>query len=104
MVSIQGGHLTVKKSVLATFIPFTMLVALLSLSALPARSSPKRSGRAARVQTGLDVLEAQKFSPLRGRHIVLITNHTALDSPGRSNLDLLTHTTCMQLATTSNPQ
>jgi len=89
MVSIQGGHLTVKKSVLATFIPFTMLVALLSLSALPARSSPKRSGRAARVQTGLDVLEAQKFSPLRGKHIGLITNHTGVDSQGRSNLDLL---------------
>src|SRR2546425_12041079 len=104
MVSIQGGHLTVKKSVLATFIPFTMLVALLSLSALPARSSPKRSGRAARVQTGLDVLEAQKFSPLRGKHIGLITNHTGVDSQGRSTVDVLSHATGVQLIALFSPE
>src|SRR2546429_8791235 len=36
-------------------------------SAFPRRSSSKRSGHAARVQTGLDVLEAEKFAPLRGK-------------------------------------
>ena len=35
-------------------------------------------GHAARVQTGLDVLEAQKFAPLRGKRVGLITNHTGV--------------------------
>ncbi len=104
MVSIQGEHLTAKKSVLATLIPFTMFVALLSLGAPPARSSPKRSGRAARVQTGLDVLEAQKFAPLRGKHIGLITNHTGVDSQGRSNVDLLAHASGVQLVALFSPE
>jgi uncharacterized protein YbbC (DUF1343 family) len=104
MVLIQGEHLTAKKSVLATFIPFTMFIALLSLGAPPARSSPKRSGRAARVQTGLDVLEAQKFAPLRGKHIALITNHTGVDSQGRSNVDLLAHASGVQLVALFSPE
>ncbi len=104
MVSIQGEHLIVKKSVLAAFISFTMFVALLSLGAPLARSIPKRSGRAARVQTGLDVLEAERFAPLRGKHIGLITNHTGADSQGRSNVDLLTHTSGLQLVALFSPE
>src|SRR5260370_23571981 len=104
MVLIQGEHLTAKKSVLATCIPFTMFVALLSLGAPLARSSPKRSGRAARVQTGLDVLEAQKFAPLRGKHIGLITNHTGVDSQGRSTMDLLAHAPSVQIVALFSPE
>jgi len=40
---------------------------------------------------GLDVLESQKFAPLRGKHVGLITNHTGLDSQGRSTVDVLSH-------------
>ena len=54
----------------------------------PARKSGARAGR---VQTGLDVLEFQKFAPLRGKHIGIITNHTGLDSQGKSTIDLLAH-------------
>jgi uncharacterized protein YbbC (DUF1343 family) len=43
------------------------------------------------VQTGLDVLESQKFAPLRGKHIGVITNHTGLDSQGKSTIELLAH-------------
>src|SRR5437870_13705970 len=52
---------------------------------------------AARVQTGLDVLEAEKFAPLRGKHIGLITNHTGFDALGRSNIDLLARAAGLQL-------
>jgi len=68
------------------------------------RPSPKRSGRAARVQTGLDVLEAEKFAPLRSKHIGLITNHTGLDSQGRSNVDLLAHASGLKLVALFSPE
>src|SRR5260370_35000013 len=51
---------------------------------VPACARAKKSGRPGRVQTGLDVLEAQKFAPLRNKHVGLITNHTGVDSQGRS--------------------
>ncbi|HEX4545471.1 MAG TPA: DUF1343 domain-containing protein [Candidatus Acidoferrum sp.] len=64
----------------------------------------KHSGRAARVHTGLDVLESQKFAPLRGKHIGLITNHTGLDSQGRSTMDLLSHAPSVQLVALFSPE
>jgi uncharacterized protein YbbC (DUF1343 family)/CubicO group peptidase (beta-lactamase class C family) len=45
--------------------------------------------RNARTLTGLDVLEAQNFEPLRGKRIGLITNQTGRDRQGRRNVDVL---------------
>jgi len=45
--------------------------------------------RNAQVLTGLDVLAEQRFAPLRGRRLGLITNHTGLARDGRRNLDLM---------------
>jgi uncharacterized protein YbbC (DUF1343 family)/CubicO group peptidase (beta-lactamase class C family) len=45
--------------------------------------------RTAEVLTGLDVLEAEKFKPLAGKRIGLITNHTGLDRAGNRNIDLM---------------
>ena len=101
---MQGDHLTVPKRVLTSLAPLLSFIALLSLATFPARSSPRRSGRAARVQTGLDVLEAQKFAPLRGKHIGLITNHTGQDAQGRSNVDLLAHASGLQLVALFSPE
>src|SRR4029077_14226509 len=42
----------------------------------PPCARAKKSGRPGRVQTGLDVLEAQKFAAFRNKHVGLITNHT----------------------------
>ena len=42
-----------------------------------------------RVRVGIDVLGEERFSPLRGMRVGLITNHTGLDSAGRRTLDLL---------------
>ena len=39
--------------------------------------------------TGLDVLEAQRFVPLAGKRIGLVTNHTGIDREGRRNVDLM---------------
>src|SRR2546427_11638612 len=83
----SGDPLTGLKRAHFTFIHFTIFVALLSIEPRPVLAASKHSSRAARVQTGLDVLEAQKFAPLRGKHIGLITNHTGLDSQERSTVD-----------------
>lgn len=102
MVARQGDDLTGKKSVLALFLLFAMSVTPL------ASGSPRRlaghSRRAARVQTGIDVLEVQKFAPLRGKHIGLITNHTGQDSQGRSTADLLSHASGVQLVALFSPE
>ena len=39
--------------------------------------------------TGLDVLERQRFKPLEGKRIGLITNQTGIDRTGRRNLDAM---------------
>jgi uncharacterized protein YbbC (DUF1343 family) len=56
------------------------------------------------VQNGLDVLEAQKFAALRNKHVGLITNHTGLDSQGRSTADLLSHAPGVHLVALFSPE
>ena len=41
------------------------------------------------VFTGLDVLEQQKFAPLQGKRVGLITNQTGLDRQGKRNVDVM---------------
>jgi len=86
------------------FIHFTIFVALLVPGPAPAHAASKHSRHAARVQTGLDVLESQKFAPLRGKHVGLITNHTGLDSQGRSTVDVLSHAAGVQLIALFSPE
>jgi uncharacterized protein YbbC (DUF1343 family) len=93
-----------RKRVHSAIFQCTLYLALLASASVPSHAFPKRSGRAARVQTGLDVLEAQKFAPLRGKHIGLITNHTGVDAQGRSTIDLLTHAPGVQLVALFNPE
>lgn len=59
---------------------------------------------AGRVQTGLDVLETEKFAPLRGRHIGLITNHTGVDFNGKSSIELLAHAPKLELVALFSPE
>jgi uncharacterized protein YbbC (DUF1343 family) len=70
----------------------------------PASATTKHSGRAGRVQVGIEILEAEKFAPLRGKHVGLITNHTGLDSQGRSTVDLLSHAPGVQLVALFSPE
>jgi uncharacterized protein YbbC (DUF1343 family) len=99
----EGDHLTGLKRAHFIFVHFTIFVAILSPGPLRARAS-RHSGHAARVQTGLDVLEVQKFAPLRGKHVGIITNHTGLDSEGRSTVDVLSHAASVQLVALFSPE
>jgi len=83
---------------------FILFVAILSLCPLQAHATSKHSGHAARVQTGLDVLEAEKFAPLRGKHVGIITNHTGRDSQERSTVEVLSHATGVQLVALFSPE
>lgn len=54
------------------------LLAVLALLAVPGD-----------VLTGLDVLERDRFAPLQGKRVGLITNQTGLDREGRRNVDAM---------------
>ncbi len=68
------------------------------------KSSGSSKGRAGRVQTGLETLEVEKFASLRGKHVGLITNHTGLDSQGRSTVEMLAHAPGVQLVALFSPE
>lgn len=63
-----------------------------------------RKSRPGRVQTGLDVLEVQKFAPLKGKRVGLITNHTGLDSQEKSTIDLLSRAPGVKLVALFSPE
>jgi uncharacterized protein YbbC (DUF1343 family) len=67
------------------------------------QKAPAKS-RAGRVQTGLDVLEALKFAPLRGKRVGLITNHTGQDFQGKTTIELLAHAPGVQLVALFSPE
>jgi len=79
-------------------------LAAMILLCIPAQATTKKSGRPGRVQTGIDVLEAEKFAPLRGKHVGLITNHTGLDALGRSTIELFFHAPGLQLVALFSPE
>lgn len=96
--------MTATKRALATLAPLALVLSLPSSSRFDPRSSRMRSGHAARVQTGLDALEAEKFAPLRGKHIGLITNHTGVDAEGRRNIDVLAKAPGVTLVALFSPE
>ena len=49
----------------------------------------RQVGRSGTSLTGLDVLAAQKFAPLAGKRVGIITNHSGVDQQGRRNIDLM---------------
>jgi uncharacterized protein YbbC (DUF1343 family)/CubicO group peptidase (beta-lactamase class C family) len=49
----------------------------------------RETARNAQTLTGLDVLEQQRFQPLQGKRIGLITNQTGRDRAGRRNVDVM---------------
>jgi uncharacterized protein YbbC (DUF1343 family) len=59
---------------------------------------------AAQTLTGIDVLETQKFAPLAGKRVGLITNQTGIDRNRRSTIDLLAHAPGVKLVTLFSPE
>ncbi len=55
-------------------------------------------------KTGIDVLEAEQFTPLRGKRVGLITNQTGADSSGRRSIDVLAHADGVHLAAIFSPE
>ncbi|MHB8654400.1 MAG: exo-beta-N-acetylmuramidase NamZ domain-containing protein [Terriglobia bacterium] len=65
------------------------------------RIPPARNGK---VETGIDALESENFSPLHGLRVGLITNHSGRDSGGRTTIDLLAHAPGVKLAAIFSPE
>jgi len=85
----------------------SLVLLAISTSAAPQKSGAKTSAkksRPGRVQTGLDVLESQKFAPLKGMHVGLITNHTGLDAQEKSTIDILAHASGVTLVALFSPE
>jgi len=85
------------------------LVGVLKVTpAPPARGSQQQKsshkGRVGRAQPGLDVLEAQKFAPLRGKRVGLITNHTGVDFNGKTAIELLARAPGVELVALFSPE
>src|SRR5665213_2848557 len=59
---------------------------------------------AAQTMTGIDVLEAEKFAPLAGKRVGLITDQTGIDRQGRSTMDLLAHAPGVKLVALFSPE
>jgi uncharacterized protein YbbC (DUF1343 family) len=58
----------------------------------------------AHVLAGIDVLEAQRFAPLVGKRVGLITNQTGVDRSGRSTIELLAHAPGVKLVALFSPE
>ncbi len=86
-----------------------LLASLLGAGLLPGvvgaqkHPAPKKGG-AGRVETGLDVLEAEKFAPLKGKRVGLITNHTGVDFNGKTTIELLAHAPGVELVALFSPE
>ena len=71
---------------------------------LAAGKASAKKGRPGRVQSGLDVLEIQKFAPLKGKRVGLITNHTGLDAQEKTTIDRLAHAPGITLVALFSPE
>ncbi len=65
------------------------------------RSKGSRNGN---VKTGIDVLESERFAPLAGLNIGLITNHTGLNSKGDRTVDILYNAPGVKLKALFSPE
>jgi uncharacterized protein YbbC (DUF1343 family) len=57
-----------------------------------------------KVKTGIDILVAEKFDPLTGLRVGLITNHSGIDSTGRRTVDLLHKARGVKLVAIFSPE
>src|SRR5882672_11909013 len=62
------------------------------------------SGKEPATLLGIDVLETQRFVPLEGKQIGLITNQTGVDSRGRSTADILARAPHVKLVALFSPE
>jgi uncharacterized protein YbbC (DUF1343 family)/CubicO group peptidase (beta-lactamase class C family) len=63
-----------------------------------------QGARNGKVQTGIDVLKNEKFAPLNGLCVGLITNHSGIDSSGQRTLDILYKAPGVKLSAIFSPE
>jgi uncharacterized protein YbbC (DUF1343 family)/CubicO group peptidase (beta-lactamase class C family) len=56
------------------------------------------------VKLGIDVLKRDGFAPLKGKRVGLITNHTGVDSTGKTTIDLLHEAEGVKLVALFSPE
>ncbi|HXK23359.1 MAG TPA: exo-beta-N-acetylmuramidase NamZ domain-containing protein [Myxococcota bacterium] len=91
----------VLRNELATIVAGALGVAGTSPAVVAQASAPPRE---ASVRSGLEVLAARDFAPLRGMRIGLITNHSGVDPLGRRTIDLLQRAAGVELAAVFSPE
>jgi uncharacterized protein YbbC (DUF1343 family)/CubicO group peptidase (beta-lactamase class C family) len=70
---------------------------------LQSQEEPGEGGHE-KVQIGIDVLAAEKFGPLAGLRLGLITNHSGISSSGRRTVDLLHRAPGVKLVRIFSPE
>lgn len=84
---LRGKVATIAAAALGIDAPGVALTGYMETSYM---TPPRRAvARNVEVQTGLDVLEEERFAPFNGKRIGLITNHTGLTRDGRRNIDAM---------------
>lgn len=81
-----------------------MRLALAALAVLAAAFTLTARADSPKVKTGLDVLAAKDFEPLKGKKVGLVVNHTARTAAGEAIFDLLRKRTDMTLVTIFTPE
>jgi uncharacterized protein YbbC (DUF1343 family) len=74
-----------------------------ALASRPAPETPRRVAQT-EVLNGIDVLAKQKFAPLKGLRVGLITNHTGHDRERNPTIDLLKNAPDVQLKVLFSPE
>ncbi|MGB8473172.1 MAG: DUF1343 domain-containing protein [Candidatus Acidiferrum sp.] len=94
----------IRRDLAVRFVISVCFALTLCFSAHAAVQHRRHARRGLRVQTGLDVLEAERFAPLRGKHVGLITNHTGIDARGRTTIEELFHAPGVHLVALFSPE
>jgi uncharacterized protein YbbC (DUF1343 family) len=86
-----------------SFLLLSVLICVYPWFHIPS-SEAAQAAPGANTLTGIDVLEAQDFAPLKGKRIGLIANQTGIDRLGRSTIDLLAHAPGVKLVALFSPE
>jgi len=68
------------------------------------KSDQTGEAQSSHVQAGIDVLRAERFVPLAGLRLGLITNHSGIDSTGERTLDILHKASSLKLTALFSPE
>jgi len=81
-----------------------LIVTILIASGCRAGGNEQSSGDRPKVLNGLDVLIAERFAPLKGARVGLITNQTGVDRRGESIIELFSRSDEIQLEAVFSPE